>query len=185
MIHETLPTYGMRERRPSQRPIKEANEYRNRQDRPLSLRYRIPRMTILRIPSLVVYQLLLFLMSRSINVQESIVTAQQLQHNHTACVPVVFIPFTDQREGPLEHDEKEKEQDHREMLRLLNEDHDHESETTTSVSSPTYSNYGYGSWPTAASLAKAAYSLLVAAELARHHFVRIEREWTFAESVLS
>jgi len=68
------------------------------------------------------------------------VLAQNLQENDT-CRIVTFIPFTDLREGPDEE-----------------------------VADEGVEYYGYGSWPDPETLAKASYSLLAAAELARIHF---------------
>jgi hypothetical protein len=66
--------------------------------------------------------------------------AQKLQEGNT-CQLAAFIPFTDERNGPPE-------------------DHIDPNEVF----------YGYGSWPNAESLAKASFSLMAAAEMARRHF---------------
>lgn len=69
------------------------------------------------------------------------VSSQKLQSNDV-CRLVTFIPFDDLREPP--------------PLEVEHQD-------------PRLS-YGYGTWPNASTMAKASYSLMAAAEMARKHF---------------
>lgn len=82
--------------------------------------------------------------------------ALQLQPDGT-CPLVVFIPFTDIREGPPE-----------------------------AIVEPGVEYYGYGEWPSPESLGKAAFSWMAAAQMAKDHFVSSQSSDTYCSfSLLS